>query len=432
MSPVSRLAQGKLHYSWVIAAIAFLALLVAAGSRSSISVMIVPVEQEFGWSRATVSAAVSVNLFLFGMMGPFAAAIIEWLGIRVTMAISLALVAAGLGLTPLMTQPWHLVLLWGVVVGCGTGMTAVVLAAIIVGRWFSERRGLVMGLLTASNATGQLIFLPPLAYIVEQAGWRAATALVVVAGAVILPLIILLMRDRPSDVGLLPFGAAPGTVPPPAAKLRNPVRATFDALWHAAQFRDFWILFGSFFVCGFSANGLIGTHLIPACLDHGIPEVMAAGLLAAMGCFDLLGTTASGWLTDRYDSRKLLFAYYLLRGLSLLYLPFALDHVSVVGLSAFAIFYGLDWIATVPPTVRLINQTVGPQYAGIAFGWLFAAHQLGAAAASLGAGLLRTELGAYAESFAIAGLFCVVAGLAVLMIGRGKREPAPAAQPAIA
>jgi predicted MFS family arabinose efflux permease len=298
-------------------------------------------------------------------------------------------------------------------------MSAVVLAAVVVNRWFAERRGLVMGLLTASNATGQLIFLPPLAYIVEQAGWRAATLVVVLAGLAILPLILLLMRNRPSDVGLLPYGAKPETRLQAPQAVRNPVTASFQALAHAARFRDFWILFGSFFVCGFSANGLIGTHFIPACFDHGIPEVMAAGLLAAMGCFDILGTTASGWLTDRYDARRLLFAYYGLRGLSLIYLPYALDHMSVFGLSVFGIFYGLDWIATVPPTVKLINQTVGPQHAGIAFGWLFAGHQLGAAAASIGAGILRTELGAYAESFIIAGLVCLGAGLAVLLIGRG-------------
>jgi MFS family permease len=432
MSPTVLPAREKLHYAWVVAGVAFLALLLTAASSRSVSVMIVPVEHEFGWSRTMVSAAVSVNLFLFGLMGPFAAAIIEWLGVRITMTLSLALIAAGLGLTPLMTQPWHLVLLWGVVLGCGTGMSAVVLAAIIVNRWFAERRGLVMGLLTASNATGQLIFLPPLAYIVEQSGWRMATLVVVLAGLVLLPLILLFMRDRPSDVGLLPYGAKPGAAVAAGPAVRNPLVASFQALRHAARYRDFWILFASFFVCGFSANGLIGTHLIPACFDHGIPEVMAAGLLAAMGCFDILGTTASGWLTDRYDSRVLLFAYYVLRGLSLLYLPFALDHLSIFGLSIFAIFYGLDWIATVPPTVRLINQTVGPQHAGIAFGWLFAGHQLGAAAASIGAGILRTELGAYAESFMIAGLVCIAAGLGVLLIGRGGRDRIGAPQPATA
>jgi len=432
MALVQTLARGKLHYGWVVAAIAFLALLVAAAAARSISVMIVPIEHEFGWSRATVSAAVAVNLCLFGLMGPFAAAIIEWLGVRATMTMALALIAAGLGLTPLMTQPWHLILLWGVLLGCGSGMSAVVLAAVVVNRWFEARRGLVMGLLTASNATGQLIFLPPLAYIVEQTGWRAATLVVVLAGLAILPLILLLMRNRPSDVGLLPYGAKPEAGMPASQAVRNPLTASFQALAHAARFRDFWILFGSFFVCGFSANGLIGTHFIPACFDHGIPEVMAAGLLAAMGCFDIIGTTASGWLTDRYDARRLLFAYYGLRGLSLIYLPYALDHMSLFGLSVFGIFYGLDWIATVPPTVKLINQTVGPLNAGIAFGWLFAGHQLGAAAASIGAGILRTELGAYAESFIIAGLVCVGAGLAVLLIGRGGSTRLATPQPAAA
>jgi sugar phosphate permease len=414
MAPIVRLAHGRLHYAWLVAGLTFLTLLAAAGVRSSVGVLIVPLEQEFGWSRATISSAVSVNLVLYGLIGPFAAAVIDRFGVRRTMACALGFVALGVATTTQMTASWQLVLLWGVVVGGGTGMTALVLGAMVANRWFAERRGLVMGVLTASTATGQLVFLPALAAVVETYGWRVAVLAIAGFGACVAPLVAWLMRDRPSDVGLEPYGAtSPEPAPPPAG---NPFWGPLETLWRGMHSRDFWLLFMSFFICGASTNGLIGTHLIAACFDHGIPEVRAAGLLAMMGVFDFFGTTLSGWLSDRWSNRWLLFWYYGLRGLSLIYLPYALD-ISFFGLSLFAVFYGLDWIATVPPTVRLTANIFGKQQVGMMFGWIVAGHQLGAAFAALGAGVLRTELGSYLEAFIISGSLCLVAAVLVLRIG---------------
>jgi sugar phosphate permease len=421
--------RGKLHYAWVIAAITFLTLLVAAGLRSTPGVLIVPLEVEFGWSRATISFAVGLNIFLYGLIGPFAAAVMDRFGLRRTMLAALACIAAGVALTPLMARPWQLVLLWGVVVGIGSGSAALVLGATVVARWFATRRGLVMGLLTASSATGQLIFLPVLASLAESYGWRSVSLTVAGVAIALFPIVALLMRDRPEDIGLKRYGAAADENLVLAAR-GNPIGRALAALRDGLRSRDFWLLAGSFFICGASTNGLIGTHLIPACLDHGIPPVAGASLLAAMGVFDLVGTTLSGWLSDRWSNRGLLAWYYGLRGLSLIYLPFAFD-VSFYGLSLFAVFYGLDWIATVPPTVRLAAQTFGSEQGPIMFGWIAAAHQLGAALAAFVAGALRVELGSYLQAFMLSGLLCLVAALMVLFIGRrrGRRMvpvPAPA------
>jgi sugar phosphate permease len=417
----------RLHYAWIVAGVTFAVLIVAAGVRATPSVIMVPLESEFGWSRATISAAVSVNILLYGLIGPFAAAIMERWGLRRTMLAALALVATGVSLTPLMRESWQLVALWGVVVGAGTGVTANVLGAVVVQRWFEQSRGLVMGVLTASTATGQLVFLPFLAELSVHWGWRYVSAATALATLVLLPLVAVLMRDRPQDVGLSRYGAAgPEPVPPSTG---NPFGAAFTALGVGLRHRDFWLLAGSFFVCGASTNGLIGTHLIPACMDHGIGEVTASGLLAAMGVFDFVGTTLSGWLSDRCDNRVLLAWYYGLRGLSLVFLPFAFDY-PVWGLGAFAVFYGLDWIATVPPTVRLAANAFGRERAGIMFGWIAAAHQAGAATAAGVAGLIRADLGSYLAAFTLSGALCLGAALLVLFIGRRGPAMPEAALPA--
>jgi sugar phosphate permease len=416
MSLANYLARRSLHYGWIVAALTFLALLIAAGIRATPSVLIVPLEHEFGWSRATISLAISINLILYGLIGPFAAAVLEQIGIRRTMVFALALLGIGVSLTTLMSAPWQLVLLWGVIVGSGTGVIALVLGAIVVNRWFAKRRGLVLGVLTASTATGQLVFLPMLASVVERFGWRSAVLIVAGVSLAIIPLIALLMRDRPSEVGLQALGEQSETVET-RQRTVNPIATTLSALWLGMRSRDFWLLSGSFFICGLSTNGLIGTHLIPACIDHGIPEVKAAGLLAVMGIFDFVGTTASGWLSDRWNNRYLLFWYYGLRGLSLIFLPFSFDP-HFYGLSVFAVFYGLDWIATVPPTVRLTTNVFGKEKAGVMFGWIVAAHQLGAATAAFGAGALRTWLGSYLHAFILAGVMCLIAAVFVLRIGQ--------------
>ena len=407
-----------LHPAWRVAAITFLVLLVAAGIRSAPSVLIVPLEQEFGWTRDVTGFAVGLNIFLFGLTGPFAVAILERFGMRRTVGMSLLVLAAGVAMTPFMTASWQLVVLWGGVVGGASGVTALVLAATVANRWFVARRGLVMGVLTASTATGQLIFLPVFTALVQTVGWRAVSVVLACIAAALIGPVMLLMRDRPSDLGIPPYG---GTAIVAPVAVQNPVRRALMALRTGLGQRDFWLLSGTFFVCGASTNGLIGTHLIPACLDSGwVPAGMAAGLLAAMGVFDMIGTTLSGWLSDRWDNRMLLSWYYGLRGLSLLFLPFALagDVIGVTGLAIFAVFYGLDWIATVPPTVRLAARCFGEDNAPVMFAWIVCAHQLGASVAAYGAGIVRVGAGSYGPAFLSAGALCLVASIMALMIGR--------------
>ena len=425
---VARLVVGRFHYAWVVVGVVFVALLSAAGVRATPGVLIVPLQDAVGWSRATISLAIAINLLLYGLMGPFAAALMQSIGVRRTVMAGLALLAASVAASTLMTASWQLLVTWGVLVGLGSGMIALVLGATIATRWFTTHRGLAVGIFSASSATGQLVFLPMLGWVVEHQGWRAVAWIVAGAAAAIVPLVWLLLPEQPEDVGLGPYGAGSdhSRPPPPAV---NPISVAFDALGVGAKSRDFWLLFASFFVCGASTNGLIGTHLISYCLDHGIPEVRAAGLLALMGMFDLVGTTLSGWFTDRYDSRVLLFWYYGLRGVSLLFLPFS--GFNAYALSIFAIFYGLDWLATVPPTVRLATDAFGKQMAPVIFGWVFVGHQVGAAAIALVAGAMRAALGSYAPPVMISGTLCLAASIAVLWIGRRPRaargEPETAA-----
>jgi sugar phosphate permease len=417
----------SLHYAWVIAAATFVILLTTAGIRATPGVLMVPLEAEFGWSRTTISAAVAINIALFGLIGPFAASVMDRWGLRRVVMAALALLAVSVALTTRMRTSWEMTLLWGVLVGTGTGVTSMVLAAIVATRWFDQRRGVVLGVLSAANATGQLVFLPLLARLVSGSGWRAAAMLVAAAAAGVFVVVAVFMRDRPEDIGLLPYGRAPDQAPPAIRPL-----APLAALAHAAKTRAFWVLAGTFFVCGASTNGLIGTHLIAACHDFGIHEVQSAQLLAMMGIFDIAGTTASGWLTDRYSSRHLLFGYYTLRGVSLLFLPLTLAGGPEM-LMWFAMFYGLDWIATVPPTVRLTTEAFGRENTGVIYGWIGASHQLGASFAALGAGAIRTMLGDYSLAFWIAGGLCVAAGFSFLTIGRGAfAAAAPMPAPAIA
>jgi MFS family permease len=421
------MARRGLHYGWVVVGTTFLTMLVTAGAVGAPGVLLLPLQREFGWSTAAIASALAVRLLLFGLMGPFAAAFINRYGVRKVTLSALCLIGGGLALSLKMTHLWQLILLWGVVVGLGTGLTALVLAATISVRWFNARRGLIVGLLTASSATGQLIFLPTLASIATRSGWRSALALICALLAGAAALVWLFMRDRPADLGLEPFGPAdtPSQAPPAALdSSRAPIAlAALQSLREAARTRTFWILFGTFFVCGASTNGLIQTHFIPFCADNGLAEVAAAGVLATMGVFDFFGTIASGWLSDRYSPSRLLFWYYGLRGLSLIYLPFA--DFTYTGLSAFALFYGLDWIATVPPTVAITVNTFGRDKANLVFGWVFAGHQLGAASAALGAGLARTELATYLPAFMGAGVLCIIAAGFTLRLTPSRGAAAP-------
>jgi MFS family permease len=413
----------RVHYAWVVAAVGFVALITAAGFRSTTGVLIVPLQDEFGWSRGLIGVAIAINLVLYGLGGPFSAAFVQRFGVRRVAMAALIGVSIGSSLTIFMTAPWQLDLLWGVINGISTGAIAIPLAAIIANRWFVERRALVTGVLTASSATGQLIFLPILAAIVTHWGWRYASVTVAaVALLVVLPLVAVFIRERPSDLGLMPYGAT--VADPPPAAVGNPFKAAVDALKDARTSTGFWLLAGSFFICGLSTNGLIGTHLIPAAMDHGFGEVAAASLLATIGVFDIVGTTCSGWLTDRYDPRLLLFWYYGLRGLSLLALPYVFNSPHF-GLILFVVFYGLDWVATVPPTVALTTELFGRERAGIVFGWIFASHMFGAALAAWGAGAIRTWFGGYGWAFGSAGLLCLFASGLVVQVRRAP-EPVPA------
>jgi sugar phosphate permease len=399
----------------VIVIITFVTLLISAGIRSMPSILMLPFEKEFGWNRGAISGVISIGIFLYGLVGPFSAAFLERFGIRRVMVASLAVLALSLSVTPLMKHLWQFEILWGVVSGLATGMMANVLGVTVTNHWFVERKGLVIGMLTASAATGQLLFLPLLANITVEAGWRTSIYTAVAAIVVILIIVAVWMRNHPYDVGAAPYGAEEMVKP---GKFKgNLFLAPILALRSALKNKTFWLLSGTFFFCGFSTNGLIGTHLIPACGDFGIPEVMAAGLLALMGLFDLVGTTLSGWLSDRFDNRWLLFWYYGLRGLSLLFLPYALD-ASPMALLMFSIFYGLDWIATVPPTVKLASKEFGKEKAGMIFGWIVVAHQIGASAAAYGAGVMREWMGTYTLPFIAAGFVCLFAALMAVRISK--------------
>jgi predicted MFS family arabinose efflux permease len=422
----NRLAARGIHYGWVVVAVTFLSALSSAAALGLPGALLQPLSREFGWSVDQISTALAVRFALFGLMGPFSAILMERFGVRKVMVTALTVIACGLGLVRHVQAFWQLVLLLGVMMGLGSGMTALVLNAVVSTRWFKARRGLVMGLLTASSATGQLIFLPIGTWLIEHAGWRSALLPVMGSCALVAVAALLLVRDYPHELGLNAYGAAADASPSPApARLRVSPATPFLLLASVRRDRVFWVLFGSFFICGLSTNGLIQSHFISLCGDAGLGPVPAASVLAMMGAFDLVGTILSGWLSDRYDSRYLLCWYYLLRGLSLAWLPSA--DFTLYGLSMFAVFYGLDWIATVPPTVRLAAQAFGKDRAPMLFGWIFAGHQLGAALAAYGAGRIRTLTLSYDPAVYAAAAACAVAALLVLL-GRRRvaRQPLPA------
>ncbi|MGF6758012.1 MFS transporter [Paraburkholderia sp. GAS42] len=414
------------RYAFVVAGIIFFALLVSAGLQSVPGILIVPLEKTFGWSRASISLAAAVGLFFYGIVGPFSAAAMQRFGLRRVLITALLVMSASNVATAFMTKPWHLLATLGLFSGTASGAVALVLGATVVNRWFAKRRGLMMGLLTASTATGNLIFLPVLASLAESGDWTRVVWTVAAAALVMVPLVWLFVPDRPADVGLMPYGSEPGAKPAAPEPNAGMVAATLGVLFRAATTPAFWYLFGTFFICGFTTNGLVGTHLISLCGDHGIAEIQAAGLLATMGIFDLFGTTASGWLTDRFDPRKLLFMYYALRGIALIYLPYS--NFSFYSLGVFAIFFGLDWIATVPPTMRLATEAFGDRDAPVVFGWIVAAHQLGAACAAWMAGFVRDTYGSYLMAFVLAGATGIVAAFLALLINRKQSSAVP--QPA--
>jgi sugar phosphate permease len=418
-----------IHYAWVVMGIAFLSMLVSSAALGLPGAFLKPISREFGWSTAAISSALAVRFMLYGLMGPFAAVMLERYGLRRVVCLALLLVAAGVVLVTRMTGLWQLVLWWGIVLGFGSGLTALVMGATVANRWFEQRRGLVLGLLTASSATGQLIFLPLASLLIVNHGWRVAIIPVFFACLSVAALAFLFLQDRPRALGLRAYGASAtaseSAIPAQRASLFEPLKV----LGFASRTTVFWVLFGTFFVCGLSTNGLIQTHFISLCGDYGLSAIPAASVLAMIGAFDFAGTIASGWLSDRFDNRKLLFWYYGLRGVSLLWLPHS--DFSFYGLSLFAMFYGLDWVATVPPTVKLASASFGKERGAMIFGWVFAGHQLGGAVAAYGAGLSRTLLLTYTPALYAAGAACIIAACGILLIQRpAMRLAAPVPDPA--
>jgi sugar phosphate permease len=412
----------RLHYAWVIVGVAFVVLLVAAGIRAAPGALVKPLEAEFGWDRASISLAAAVSLITYGLGGPLGGTLVGRFGVRRVMIGGLALI--GLGVTPMffMRELWQLHLLWGVVAGVGTGAVAQVLGAAIATIWFRRSRGVVLGLFGAATSAGQLIFLPVLVALTVWFDWRAAIVLMAVAVAVLLPPVLLLIRDRPEQVGTRPYGETgvedAATV---AANAAEDARGT--PLREAIRSRDYQLLAASFFVCGYTSTGLIGVHFIPHAVEHGFAEVAAAGALGVIGMMNVVGTLASGWLTDRYDNRLLLAVYYGLRALSLLFLPWIVD---VPPLLVFAVVFGLDYIATVPPTANLTARIFGRASVGTLFGWIFFAHMVGAALAAYLAGVARDLLGDYTLAFLSAGAL----GLLAVAFSLGIRRQQPVAAPA--
>ena len=427
VAPHAPRSSGLLHPAWIVAAVTLVAVVGAAGFRATPGVLMDPLHDEFGWSHGTISAAVSVNMVLYGLTSPFAAALMERFGMRRVVATALLLVAAGSGLTVVMRTSWELILCWGVLVGLGTGSMALAFVATVTQRWFVRHRGVVTGVLTAGGAMGQLLFLPAMAVLAERLGWRAAALLVTAAALAVVPLVVGLLREHPRDVGVEAYGdltaAAAGPVPGPT----NAAVRALSTLRAAARTGPFWLLAGGFAICGATTNGLVGTHFIPAAGDHGMAATTAAGLLALVGIFDVVGTVASGWFTDRVDSGLLLGLYYALRGVSLLLLPRLFAATAEPSLLVFVVFYGLDWVATVPPTVALCRRYFGLS-GPVVFGWVFASHQVGAALAAGAAGVLRDQLGTYDLAWYAAGGLCLVA--AVLSLRIWRRNPEAVAEPA--
>ncbi|MSP00259.1 MAG: MFS transporter [Acetobacteraceae bacterium] len=417
---LARIFSGRFHYAWVVLAVVFVSMLAGVSVRAAPGVMIGPLQRAFGWDISTISAAISVNIMLMGLIGPFMAGMMQSLGLKRTMIGALLVLMSGTGLSMFMTSPWQLFLTWGVLVGIGAGAGAVGFAGAVANRWFLKRTGFAAGLLFAANAAGQLIFLPVLAWLANRYGWQGVSIGTTAAIACVIPLVIWLLPESPEDIGVAAYGGheivperdnyAPGG---------NMFAVAINALIRASRSMDFWLLCLTFGICGLSTNGLINTHLIAYCMDEGIPEFQGASILAGIGLFSLFGSMASGWLCDRYSPRVLLFWYYSLRGVSLVLIPFSpFDGAS---LAVFAVFYGLDWVATGPATFSLTNEVFGRRDAPVIVSWIFLAHQIGGSIAAFGAGAVRSASGSYLLAFLASGVACLAASMLVLRITpRGK------------
>ncbi|PLS18039.1 MFS transporter [Bacillus sp. M6-12] len=406
----------RIHYSWFILSITFLSIIVAGIVLSSSGVFIDPLENEFGWDRSIIALAFAISLFLYGISGPFMAALLEVVGLKKMMLVSMSTLLTGIMLTLIMNQLWQLIIIWGVIMGLGASLFLTVVSPYVANHWFEKRRGLAVGILTASTATGQLILLPVLAAVIANYSWRLAIGLIMILSFIMLIIILLFMKNTPKDAGILPYGLEEEIQERNKGEKENPIVLAFNGLLEAVKVKEFWLLAGSFFICGLSTSGLIGTHFVSYCISFGVPLVTAASFLSFMGIFNLVGTTLSGWLSDRFDNRWLLFWYYGLRGASLVLLPYALTEGSITMLVIFTVFYGLDWIATVPPTISISRQIFGTNKSGIIYGWIFASHQAGAAVAAYGGGLIYKFFNTYTWAFFLAGIFCLLASSFVIII----------------
>lgn len=411
----------RIHYSWIIVTITFFTIIVVGIVSSSGGVFLTPFEDYFGWNRSTISLAFGLSMFIYGLSGPFVAATVERFGLKKMMLLSMIILIIGILLTFLMNQSWQIIIIWGIIIGLGSSLFLTTLNPYVVNHWFKEKQGLVTGILTASIAMGQLVLLPVLATIIDKYSWKWAMGLILLLNVVIFIIILLFMKNSPKDIGLLPYGQKEQDLVVVETKKGNPIVVAFRGLFEAVKVKEFWLLAGSFFICGLSTGGLVGTHFISYCISFGIPLVTAASLLSFMGIFNIAGTTFSGWLSDRFDNRWLLFWYYFLRGCSLLFLPLALMSGEFFWLIVFIIFYGLDWIATVPPTINIARQTFGIQKTTVIYGWVFASHQAGSLVASYSGGLIYQYFNTYTWAFLMAGVFCVFASLFVM----GIKKPLP-------
>ncbi|MED3940113.1 MFS transporter [Priestia megaterium] len=405
-----------IHYSWFILVITFCSIIVAGIVMSSSGVFIEPFENEFGWDRSVIALAFAISMFLYGVSGPFMAALLNIIGLKKMMIISMTTLLTGIILTFIMNQSWQMIIIWGFIIGLGSSLFLTVLSPYVANHWFEKRRGLAVGILTASTATGQLILLPVLAAIIENYSWRPALGLIMILSFIMLIITLLFMKNTPKDVGILPYGLEQEIQGSNESQKENPITIAFKGLFQAVKVKEFWLLSGSYFICGLSTNGLIGTHFVSYCMSFGLPLVTAASFLSFMGIFDLLGTTLSGWLSDRFDNRWLLFWYYSLRGASLVLLPYVLIEGSMTMLIIFTVFYGLDWIATVPPTISISRRIFGINKSGIVYGWINASHQAGSAVAAYGGGLIYRFFNSYTWAFFLAGTFCILASLFVIII----------------
>ncbi len=415
---IAGLFHGRVHYAWVVLVVVFIGMLAGVGVRAAPGVMIVPLERAFGWDKATIGGAISVNIILMGLLGPFLAGLMQIIGLKRTIMGLLTVLMAGTGLSLFMTEAWQMYVTWGLMVGIGAGAGAVGISGAVANRWFAERTGLAMGLLTSANAAGQLIFLPILALMADAYGWQGVSISVTLAMAATLPLLWIMLPESPARIGLPAYGAREVREVPPYAGT-NVFSVAFGTLGRASRSLDFWLLCVTFGICGLSTNGLINTHLIAYCVDKGIAEVNGAWILAVIGVFSLIGSVGSGWLCDRFNPRVLLFWYYGLRGLSLVLIPYTtFDPISM---SIFAVFYGLDWVATGPATFALTNQVFGRRDAPVILAWIFAAHQVGGALAAVGAGAMRDMSGSYFFAFLASGIACLAASLLVLRVSRRGR-----------